>query len=135
MFTNPHLVIRPLRQALYSTMGVDKVMEVMAIWNTQEKEPEFREEVVAADPGLVSLLSCPGEAVDLLFKDEQRPESCALVGWRNQLFAQRAFVAEICYWATGTPVLEILKMLTRDLEVMVTAMDRSAPKVTHKKMT
>ena len=77
---------------------------------------------------MLTLLNCPQKAVDVLFKDEQRPESCSLVGWRNQLFAQRAFVAEICYWPTGTSVLEILEMLTRDLEMMVTAKERSAHK-------
>ena len=32
-------------------------------------------------------------------------------------------------------MLEIVKMLTRDLEVMVTAKDRSAPKVTDKSIS
>jgi len=120
MFNNPHLTIRPLRQALYSSMGVDKVMEVMATWNTEEKKPEFREEVLMADPGMGYLLGRPEKAVAILFKGEQRPEDCSPVGWRNHLFAQRAFVAEICAWATGTSVLQILEMLNKDLEVKVT---------------
>jgi len=111
IFENPHLAIRPLRQALYWHIGVERVMEVLAVWNDHTKEPEFQETVVMSDSRMANLLFKPAEAMEVLFKDQQKPKDCSEVEWRNQLFAQIVFTAGICSWCSGKPALTIIDEL------------------------
>jgi len=110
-FENPHLTLRPLRQALYWHFGVERVMEVLAVWNHNTKEPQFQETVVLADSMMADLLYKPAEAVKVLFKDQKKPKDCSEEAWSNQLFAQIVFTADICSWLSCKTALTIIDEL------------------------
>ena len=60
---------------------------------------------------MADLLYKPVEAMEVLFKDQQKSKYCSEVEWRNQLFAQIVITAELCSWCSGKPALTIIDEL------------------------
>ena len=103
------LQARELRRALYSRVGKDNVLEIIANWNT---EAEFTKEVVTANDALNDLLDDPLEAFKEIFgpslkNTKNYPES----EWKNHIFCCKSVIAELCVWAKGGNGADFMKTL------------------------
>ena len=100
------LQVRPLRQALYSRLGIKSMREMIAVWDSHNQVGTFTEDDVTCDPALDHLLDSPQEAFTLMFGESQScPPGIRKQEWRNHIFCQKVVVAELCAWAshhTGT---------------------------------
>lgn len=57
---NPHQIIKPLRQAIYSRLGVKRpINEKYPTWNKEKQDVEWIDEKVLPDDSLISLLDDP----------------------------------------------------------------------------
>ena len=106
--TNPHLLARPLRQALYWRMNYGPVLEKLAHWDPGTGAT-FLEEIVEPDNSLDTLLDSPREAFQEIFGDCVRNPEVSKSEWRIHVFSQKSVIAELCAWSNpGRGILEIL---------------------------
>ncbi|KAI8817740.1 uncharacterized protein EV422DRAFT_508808 [Fimicolochytrium jonesii] len=101
---NPHIALRPLRQALYHRLGfTHPVKEIFPIWDTHTERVEWPEAQVYADPNPKwdALLDDHIAAFETLFPDEKRQmdppyDDISPRDWHNHLFALWSLVCEVC---------------------------------------
>jgi hypothetical protein len=90
---NLHLMLRPLRQAVYHQFQIS-VKETFPVWNGTGVS--WDESMVAPDPTLLELLSKnPLEVVKHFFTSLTRPDDFTVDDWHNHLWAVHAVVFEI----------------------------------------
>jgi len=111
---NPHVVARPLRQALYARILGSRtavVTESFPMWDPQLTDVSFAPFEVKPDPTHDRLLESPIEAVDFLFQPDklwdQKPEDVDYLMWENHIYSLYAVTFEICSLGTGRSVWEI----------------------------
>lgn len=105
---NPHLTIRPLRQALYHRLGIASVNEVFPYWDLSE-ESDFKvkwtDDVVLADPLADYFLDNPQKAISVYFPRLQhpssRPKDVSKEQWKLHVYSCIACVVEICSLGGG----------------------------------
>ena len=91
------LQARELRRALYSRIGKDNVLEIIANWN---KEAEFKQEIVTANGALNYLLDDPLKAFKKIFGPSlKNTKNYPEIEWKNHIFCQKCVIAELCAWA------------------------------------
>ena len=106
--TNPHLLARPLRQALYWRLDCGPVLERLAHWDPTTGAT-ILEEVVLPCPTLHHLLDSPGEAFEEIFAGCLKNPEMSEVQWRSHVFSQKSVIAELCAWSnSGLSFLDIL---------------------------
>ena len=106
--TNPHLLARPLRQAVYWRLDYGPVLERLAHWD-HSTGATFLEEIVEPDNSLDHLLERPREAFQEIFGDCRRNPEVSETEWRTHVFSQKSVIAELCAWTSSSKgILEIL---------------------------
>ena len=106
--TNPNLLARPLRQALYSRLNCGPVLERLAHWDPTTGAT-ILEEVVQPCNALQHLLDSPGKAFEEIFAGCLRSPEMSEVQWRSHVFSQKSVIAELCAWNNSGPgFLDIL---------------------------
>ena len=113
--TNPNLLARPLRQALYSRLNCGPVLERIAHWDPTSGAAILKE-VVEPDNTLDHLLDNPREAFERICGssiDKRKPEYTE-EEWSTHIFSHKSVIAKLCAWTTTNPYKryqEILKIL------------------------
>lgn len=114
---NPHITIRPLRQALYArklspeSCTVKFIHETFCEWDEEEEVVRWVEEDVFPDATLDHLLDQPEAAFRHFFgrtlsiTDESAFDA---KDWDKHVFALYSVVFEICSLAGGPSLLELL---------------------------
>ena len=106
--TNPHLLARPLRQAVYWRLDYGPVLERLAHWD-HSTGATFLQEIVEPDNSLDHLLERPREAFQEIFGDCRRNPEVSETEWRTHVFSQKSVIAELCAWTSSSRgILEIL---------------------------
>ena len=95
---SPHLLARPLRQALYWRLNCGPVLERLAHWDPVTTRATFLEEVVEPNNTLDQLLDNPLDAFQQIFCDCRRRPEIAEEEWRGHVFSQKSVIAELCAW-------------------------------------
>jgi len=112
---NPHIKVRPLRQAVYSRLDSGSVLEILPHWDPEAPEGEratILEELVEPNDELVKLLDSPREAFDKFFGDAEKPEIVSELEWRNHVFSQKSVIADLCVWTReDLDYLDVLRSL------------------------
>ena len=98
---SPHLLARPLRQALYWRLDCGPVLERLATWDPNTG-PTFIQEVIKPDNTLDHLLYKPGEAFQQIFGDCLKNPEISQGEWRNHVFSQKSVIAELCAWTSSS---------------------------------
>ena len=95
---NPHLVLRPLRQALYSRLGISSVIEILPIW--KDSKVSWVRVEVEKDSRFDTLLDKPYEAYTVFFpKRPRKPGYASDRDWSKHLFSSFSMTMEICCFA------------------------------------
>lgn len=110
---NLHVIVRPLRAALYFSLGIDEVMEEFPVLGPGN-QCIWDKQVVAADESSSELLLSPELAVQQFMLP--RPENCSDESWYKHQFALCAIVAEICCTVSGQTLLETLRPLLQSID-------------------
>lgn len=110
---NLHVNVRPLRAALYFTLGIDEVLEEYPVLGPG-KQCIWEKQVVKADESNSELLLSPELAMQQFTLP--RPENCSDESWYKHQFALCAIVAEICCTASGQTLLETLRPLLQSID-------------------
>jgi len=93
---NPYLQVRPLRQALYSKLGIEVVREEILLWDEALKDGVWSVEDVPADEKMENLLSDPKKAYEVIFGNTANVFNYPDILWKNHIFSQMVVVAEVC---------------------------------------
>mgnify|MGYP001335462697 FL=1 len=96
---NPHVVARPLRQALYSRKNISgPVTEIFPVWDGKDNKVIWTEDKVTADKSLDELLDFPEKAMEVLFPKSSlvKPAEVSDLKWQNHLYAIHSVVYELC---------------------------------------
>eukprot|EP00090_Calanus_glacialis_P010911 TRINITY_DN19388_c0_g1_i1.p1 TRINITY_DN19388_c0_g1~~TRINITY_DN19388_c0_g1_i1.p1 ORF type:complete len:442 (+),score=94.69 TRINITY_DN19388_c0_g1_i1:119-1327(+) len=108
-FENLQRTVKPLRQAVYSRLKLGLVHEVYPTWRNRVV---WVSEDTAEDPALDRLLDNPLAAVREMFEHQKKPGGPETkkknLLWKNHLFGQKLVVAELCAWARGLDVADVL---------------------------
>ncbi|KAF9362897.1 hypothetical protein BGX34_005304, partial [Mortierella sp. NVP85] len=105
-FTNTHIVVRPLRQAYYSHLGLkSSVLETFPLFDGQVR---WDETLVPPDDSKKGLLGDPNKAYEHFFKDMKRPQGVSDRDWSNHVYATYAVVFELCGLYMGVPLYDLL---------------------------
>ena len=105
---NPHIIIRPLRQALYARLGItEPIKEIFPVW--REHQVDFVCDLVGPDSSYDFLLDKPTEALAKF--TTVKPETVQLKQWEKHLFCMKSVVFEVCHWAgrTGMGFCDLMK--------------------------
>jgi len=108
---NVHILVRPLRAALYAHLGLDHVEEEFPV--LKDNTCAWDKTLVQADETCSELLLSPCDAVKRF--DCERPRDVPNKNWYKHQFALRCIVAEICCTVTGSTLLETLEPLLDDI--------------------
>ena len=118
---NPHLIARPLRQALYARLGITKpVVEIFPIW--QDNAVHWTENQVLADNKLDYYLDNPVDAHKYMFPLTNMPSSIALEQWGKHQFSTKSIIYELCVMANPTKYT-LLQLLLNAFENNMTLDD------------
>ncbi|CEO95341.1 PIN domain-containing protein [Plasmodiophora brassicae] len=125
---NPHITVRPLRQALYHDVGIrSPVIEVFPYWDDAADCVKWTDEAVPPDGSLSHLLTTPKDAVKHFFGRDLRPAGVSWLDWNNHLFSVHAIVAELCVERMRpTSLLDIMNEFVRSRLVADDVSDRLA---------
>ncbi|CAE7652559.1 unnamed protein product [Symbiodinium sp. CCMP2456] len=107
---NPHAWLRPLRQALYSRLGLrGPVTEVFPSWDASARKVVWSDDEVFPDGALDHFLEDPIGALQSLVPDlvDQVPELDAVQRWRH-IFGVHAVVHELCCAAKDSSLFRAL---------------------------
>lgn len=116
---NPHVTVRPLRQALYALRYAEHpasapcvITEEFPVYDGASEAVMWDVAHVAPDASLMAVLvGDPAAARDLLFLPatlHSKPPSVSAEVWRKHLFGVSAVVAELCGLATGKDMLTVM---------------------------
>jgi hypothetical protein len=118
---NPHVVARPLRQALYARILGSRsaiVTESFPMWDEKQEDVSFAPQEVHPDPTHDRFLESPIDAVEFLFQPSKiwdgRPEDINQLTWENHIYSLYAVTFEICSLGTGRSVWD---MFSRELDL------------------
>jgi len=112
-FPSPHLVVRPLRQALYSLLEKAVVREQFPTW--ANGEIVWIDEDVHADSTWEKYLSDINGAIKSLFSHQVQPAHQPEQRWKNYLLSQKMVVAEIITWASAATAKSLLDTHLKEL--------------------
>ncbi|CAF0848131.1 unnamed protein product [Didymodactylos carnosus] len=71
LYGNPHVIIRPLRQALYARLQkTEPIKEIFPVWNWEHEIVDWTDDDIVADPWFDALLERPYKAVKQFFPKE-----------------------------------------------------------------
>ena len=107
---NPHAWLRPLRQALYSRLGLHgPVREVFPSWDVSARKVVWSDDEVFPDGAMDQFLEDPIGALQSLVPDlvDQVPELDTLQRWRH-IFGVHAVVHELCCAANDSSLFRAL---------------------------
>ncbi|KAK3815319.1 MAG: hypothetical protein J3Q66DRAFT_441455 [Benniella sp.] len=105
-FTNTHIVVRPLRQAYYSHLGLES--SILETFPLLDGEVRWDEALVPPDSCMKELLGDPKKAYEYFFKDMKRPQGVSDKDWSNHVYATYAVVFELCGLYMGVPLFDLL---------------------------
>ena len=120
---NLHAKARPLRQALYARMLINKVTEVYPEWDWESKQVMWVKIEVFPDKNLDCLLGSPSDAIKKLFPEVLKPPESQLLqnispqDWANHVFAAYSIVIEICV-ASGDYKRSLFRGLLHELSLL-----------------
>ena len=93
---NLHLIVRPLRQAIYHIQNQSPVKEIFPVWDEVKQCAMWDESQVNGDDKLLSLLKEePMTILHYFFPNLDRPEAFSEAVWHNLLWAVQAIVFEL----------------------------------------
>ncbi|KAI6659920.1 hypothetical protein LOD99_14260 [Oopsacas minuta] len=103
---NPHVMARPLREALYSRKGIrDFVVEEFPVWDSVDNKPCWENTKVYPNDKLDYLLDSPRRALLGVYKCKdwppRKPKQVSRPDFDKHLFAMKCVVFEICSHASG----------------------------------
>ena len=111
---NPHLQVRPLRQAAYARWAIQAdIKEEFPVWCKEKKKVKWDKATVrgdSSDPLMDALLSDPEKAVEHFFPEvsTKPPEGVGHKEWNKHLFAVHSVVYEICGAVSGVSLFSAL---------------------------
>mmetsp|Transcript_2305 Transcript_2305/g.3481 ORF Transcript_2305/g.3481 Transcript_2305/m.3481 type:complete len:434 (-) Transcript_2305:42-1343(-) len=120
---NIHIRIRPLRAALYHSLGLDSVEEEFPV-RDYNKQCVWDKKAVKPNESCAELLLSPETAVEQFSFD--RPNNSKNEDWYKHQFALRAIIAEICCTYSGHTLLETLRPLIENMDKP--SVDKKEPK-------
>lgn len=103
-YGNPHIAVRPLRQALYARRGVKGlVLETFPVWSEHDQKVVWTDDLVEAAPLLDDCLDDPQKALGLFFPESSRvqPAGVSSKDWEDHVYSFHAVVYELCAMASG----------------------------------
>ncbi len=106
---NVHLIVRPLRQALYHRLNVEVgITETFPTW--VDGQVVWDEQIVFADSKFEYLLDKPKEALQEFWNNTQKPDGVSKHDWDKHVFSFRSVVFELCVMGdgTGSTLLDLL---------------------------
>ena len=95
---NPHLALRPLRQAAYYRFRIEKKIEYIPYWDQEYEEVGWDVSEVKPDKKYMKLLENPYDALEEIFmlSEMKKPDNCSDVKWGNHIFSIIALTYDIC---------------------------------------
>lgn len=100
---NPHITIRPLRQALYYHLNINELIyEEFPIWDNINNKVSWKIEYVKSNDKYKYLLDKPEDALEEFFPIKKliKPSNVDNIKWNKHLFGIKTLVFEICCLAT-----------------------------------
>eukprot|EP00834_Sanchytrium_tribonematis_P005895 NODE_391_length_8148_cov_0.393838.p2 type:complete len:333 gc:universal NODE_391_length_8148_cov_0.393838:5036-4038(-) len=95
---NPHLQVRPLRQALYYRLGIKAaVLETLPVW--RNNGVIWTEEKILADEKLDPLLDDPKSVINWMSPFPIQPRNVSDKDWNKHLFCLKTIALEYCVMA------------------------------------
>lgn len=97
-FSNPYLIVRPLRQAVYARLGIKEKEEYIILWDEKKLFPVWDVTLVKADPKYDHLIDKPLEAVEEFFNlsNLTKPNDVSERVWFNHIYCIYSIVFELC---------------------------------------
>jgi len=102
---NPYITLRPLRQALYARLKIEKpIKELVPYWDENKGKTCWESIEVGPDAKLDHLLDDPFKALESMFNISSlsKPKEMESKKWANHIFALCALTCDICTMASGT---------------------------------
>ncbi len=92
---NLHVLCRPIRQAFYYRIGINRtVTESFIEWNPEKQDTYWSKDLVEPDYKLLLLMNDPIAAVNYFLPSISRPEHASDLDWNNHIFGLVAIICE-----------------------------------------